>query len=131
MTEQEQKAFTAMREALESSAVCIQLMSDGPSRASWGDTLDIIDAALTAANAVSAKSRSRKQNFNLTPTQLQMIGAGEMDDPRDQRPQATEPVGINGLTESETNATMSVMGLSKKNKPTSYERKCFNDWKNS
>lgn len=53
MTEQEQKAFTAMREALESSAVCIQLMSDGPSRASWGDTLDIIDAALTAANAVS------------------------------------------------------------------------------
>jgi len=53
MTEQEQKAFTAMREALESSAVCIQLMSDGPSRASWGDTLDIIDSALTAANAVS------------------------------------------------------------------------------
>ena len=52
MTEQEQKAFDQMREALESSAVCIQLMSDGPSRASWGDTLDIIDSALTAANAV-------------------------------------------------------------------------------
>lgn len=43
----------------------------------------------------------------------------------------SEPVGINGLTESETNATMSVMGLSKPKKPTSYERKCFNDWKNS
>lgn len=41
-----------------------------------------------------------------------------------------ERVGINGLTEAETNASMSVMGLSKPKKPTSYERKCFNDWKN-
>ena len=32
-----------------------------------------------------------------------------------QAQQAQEPVGINGLTEAETNATMSVMGLSKRN----------------
>ena len=87
MTEQEQKAFTAMREALEQ--VEQQWAESG-----WGFRESIrttVQQALTAANAVSAKSRSRKQNFNLTPTQLQMIGAGEMDDPRDQRPQATEP----------------------------------------
>jgi len=30
-------------------------------------------------------------------------------------PKQAEPVGINGLTEAETNATMSVMGLSKRN----------------
>ena len=87
MTEQEQKAFTAMREALKQ--VEQQWAESG-----WGFRESIrttVQQALTAANAVSAKSRSRKQNFNLTPTQLQMIGAGEMDDPRDQRPQATEP----------------------------------------
>lgn len=44
--------------------------------------------------------------------------------------EVSETVGINGLTEAETSATMSVIGLSKPKKLTSYERKCFNDWKN-
>lgn len=39
-------------------------------------------------------------------------------------------VGINGLTDAETRATMSVIGLSNPAKLTAYERKCFNDWKN-
>ena len=32
-------------------------------------------------------------------------------------PQPAQPVGINGLTEAETNASMSVMGLSKRSQP--------------
>ena len=39
-------------------------------------------------------------------------------------------IGFNGLTEAETNNSMSVRGLSKPKKLSSYERKCFNDWKN-
>jgi len=96
MTEQEQKAFDAMREALESSAVCIQLMSDGPSRASWGDTLDIIDAALTAANSVTSECSKVTSEYSEQPQDKAVKAAqASMAYYRETmgkgHPQATEP----------------------------------------
>jgi hypothetical protein len=45
--------------------------------------------------------------------------------------QAQEPIGINGLTEAETSATMSVMGLSKPKPIPTHLRSYYNDWRNA
>ncbi len=89
--------WDAMREALEG----IMRWQVKNVKAWHNSAYDIAHDALTAANAVSAP---RGLFVDLIASHGPEFVA-EMD--------AIEPVGINGLTEAETSASMSVMGLSK------------------
>ena len=146
MTEQEQKAFDQMREALKPELVRqwgelkTMFMGNGDSHEVVVITLarlrHLFDAALTAANAVShpkpetapppeGGAITSESAANAVSDHIPAVG--EMVQPRGlfvdliashgpdfvAEMAAIEPVGINGLTEAETSASMSVMGLSK------------------